>query len=468
MSRPFHVLVVASDRALLRHAVFLLQEFGIRATATASAESACRAIQSGDIDFVLADEPAIAGRLQSIAHWKDAASSHLHVLLLRGDGSGLEIEEAHCAGIDDFLRKPISAGELLTRLRAAARYAEFDRRCCQQSWEDPVTGLASRQALLEALSHELKQAGRTRRLALLVLELDSFARWPYSQGTSQSHAVLQSVAQTLAQNSLAGQTTARVSDGRFAVLIPDHSLDKATKHAERLRVLLSELALPEGVRQGEGLTVSVGVAGNQGDDDTADHWFARAQDALDDALRSGGDFVACYGQFDEDRRKWASQLKSGEPFASCMARDVMLPFSLELAASDTLALAAALFAHTRLELLPVVDAHRRFVGILTHEELRDALANSARPTQSVEQLVKRDTPVVLETTLFEEVISHFVGDDQTLLVVVSKEGAGRGYIERERFLNIVKPLEPDRLMLAPSAYTSGTDYLVVPDLVECG
>jgi diguanylate cyclase (GGDEF)-like protein len=464
MSRPFHVLLVATDRALLRQGAFMLQEFGVQVTNCADPPSAVQAIETGVIDFLIVDEQALAGQLERVTQWKKAAARHLHVLLLRSDISALDIDEAMLAGVDEFLRKPLSVGEVLTRLRAAARYAEFERRSNEQEWDDPVTGLGTHQALRDGLQGELKQGGRSRRLTLVVLELDFFQRWTYIHGTAHSQKLLRAVAETLVQNGVAGQRLARVADDRFAVLLPDHSPEKAAKHAERLRTLIGEIALPVEVHSGERLSASMGIAASEGDDDTPNAWLARATEALDDARRSGRDCIATYGQYDDDRRKWADEIKSGNPFASCIARDVMTPFSLELSATDTLALAAALLAHTHLELLPVLDSHSKFLGILNGERLREALAASARATQPVEQLVARDIPKLGEVTPFEQVIAHFMRDDQALLVVVAKDGSARGYIERERFLSLVKPLEAD-LFVAPE-FSPGSEYLVVPDLIE--
>lgn len=462
MSRPLHVLLVAQDRTLLRHGALVLQEFGLGVTACASLERVPTALATGTIDFVIADDTTLVDDLPVIRQWKAASGQpHLHVFLLRDDRSEVDIEDAFQAGVDDFLRKPISAGEWLARLRAAARFTEFERRYGQQGWTDAATGLASRQAMVDRLQAEWKSLARGRKLALVTLEIDFFERWERKHGELASQPLLRAIAAVIEEQGVAGQFAVRSEGSQFMVLLPEHSLDKAAKVAERIRTSLGKLEVPA---SSDRLTASVGVAVALAEQDTPEAFLARAQQALEDAQHSGGDCVATHGQFEDERRKWSQQVSSGNPFASCIARDVMTPFAIELNATDTLDYAAALLAQMQLEALPVVDFHSRFVGIVESQRLREALASATRSAQPVEPLMTRDIPKLLEHTTFAEVIEHFVQDDQPLLVVTSKDGGPRGYIERDRFLSLVKPLHANHYRT--DEYASGTEYLVVPDLVE--
>jgi diguanylate cyclase (GGDEF)-like protein len=462
MSRPLHVLLVDQDRALLRHGALVLQEFGLSVTACASLDRAPAALATGTIDFVIADDTTLAGDLEVIRQWKaDSGLPHLHVFLLRDDRSPVDIEDAFQAGVDDFLRKPISAGEWLARLRAAARFTEFERRYNQQGWTDAATGLASRQAMVDQLEAEWKSLSRGHKFALVAFEVDFFERWQRLHGELASQPLLREIAKTIEEQGVAGQFAVRSQGSQFLVLLPEHSQDKAVKVAERIRSALGRLQLPA---NSERLTTSVGVAVAPIEKDSPDAFLARALQALEDARHSGGDCVATYGEFEDERRKWSQQVSSGNPFASCIARDVMTPFTIELNATDTLDYAAALLAQMQLDALPVVDFHSRFVGIVESQRLREALETATRSAQPVEPLMTRDIPKLLESTTFAEVIEHFVQDDQSLLVVTSKDGGPRGYIERDRFLSLVKPLRADHYR--SDDYSSGTEYLVVPDLVE--
>lgn len=463
MPASLHVLLVSAERSLLRLGALMLEEFEIDVTTCADPRAAQAILAAEPIDVLLLDEDLLGADPQRITAWKEASGArHVHLLLLCGTKPTLDIHEAFQYGADDFLHKPLSAGELLARLRAAARYCEFERRFDVQGWEDSVTGLWARQAIVDRLNSELGTS-RPRKLSLVLLEIDYFAGLSRLHGETLSHDALRSIATAAEKVSVAGQCVARLENGCFAVLLPDHSLEKAAKYAERLRSAVGEVA-PE-IPGRDRLTVSIGVAHSHHENDKPEEFLARARQALADAQRSGGDCVATYGQYEEDRRRWSQQMSSGNPFAACVARDVMTPFFLELSGTDTLAYAATLFAQTGLEVLPVVDLQGRLTGVIDRERIAEASQSATRSAQPIEPLVARGVVKIAEATPFEKVIEQFVTADQSLLVVTAKDGHARGFIDRERFLNLVKPLETSTL--ASKEYSSRTDYLVVQDLVEC-
>lgn len=464
MSDALQVLLVSSDRWLLRQGALMLEEFGVRTIACADAERARRVLAAQSIDILLLDETALQGDPRTIGAWKEASGGeHVHLLVLCSEATGLNIHEAFEAGAGDFLRKPFSAGELLARLRAAARYGEFERRFREQSWEDPVTGLWGRQALVDRLDSELSGSQAGRELSLLVLEIDFFDHWERYHGERASLAVIRSVAALFDRVSVASQVVARLGGGQFAVLLPDEPIAQAARLAEALRSAVAGLA-DTGFQPEEPLTASVGVTACHGAGDTANQALSRALHALHDAKRSGRDYVVCWGQYDDERRRWAQQMSSGNPFASCVARDVMTPFSLALSNADTLTHAQNVFQQTRLEVLPVSDAQGRLAGIVDREAVAAAVATATHAAQPLEPLVLHDLPRLSEGSSLEAVIDQFVAEDQPLLIVVSADERALGCIARDRFLNLVKPIETQAL--SGSEYSSRTDYLVVPDFAE--
>lgn len=462
MAALLRVLLVSADRSLLRQGALMLEEFAVQVTTCADARAAQSSLAADPVDILLLDEDTLGANPERLSAWKQAAGArHVHLLLLCGETPNMDILEAFQCGADDFLHKPLCAGELLARLRAAARYGEFERRFQEQTWEDAVTGLWARQAIVDRLQSELR-GGRPRKVSLVLLEIDFYDALQRAQGQAASHKALHAVVAASEHVAVANQCVARLEGGKFAVLLPDYSLEKAFKYAEKLRSAVAEtqLDVPGHTR----LTVSLGAALNQPEHDTPEDLLARAAQALVDAQRSGGDCVASYGQFDDDRRRWTQQMSSGNPFASCVARDVMTPFSMELSGTDTIAYAEQIFAQTELEVLPAIDVHGRLAGVLDRERVAEAVKSTTRSSQPIEPLLARSISKISDTTPFEKVIEQFVTADQPLLVVTAKDGRARGFIDRERFLNLVKPLESSGL--AAKAFSSGTNYLVVPDFAE--
>ncbi len=463
-SRALDVLLASKDRSLLRHLSFLLTEFGYKVTACADFDAALQALQATTFDFFLVEDAALSDNFQQIAQLKQSEDAkHLHVLLFCEDDEEIDIVAAFESGVDDFLRKPVSAGEVLARLRAAARYCEFERRFRQQRWEDSVTGLWSRQAFTDRLDAELKKSGKARNLALVLVDMDLFGRVNNLYGHDAGNAVLREVGAVLQENCLPGQFVARLHDDCFAVLLPDHSIDKAAKLAEKLRGAIDSLEFAT-VAPNLSVTASLGVVACHAEHDTPDNALQRGRQAVDDAKQSGRNCAVCYGQFDEERRVWKQTIASGNPFECCVARDVMTPFSLLLRGTDTIAFAEALFAQTQLEVLPVLDIHARFIGLVERERIRESIKGKNRSAQSIEILMTKGVPTLADDAPFEMVIEQFIRDDQSQLVV-TKHQRPLGYIARERFLALVKPVEAE-WFTADGGFSMGTDYLVVPDLVE--
>lgn len=461
-ARPYRVLLVSLERSLLRQGALMLEEFGYQATACADLASALTAAESLEIDFLLVDETAVAANWAQLAKLKQAVQpEHAHLMLLCGPGSSIDAGEAYQYGVDDFLRKPLNAGELLVRLRAGVRYGQFEQRLRQQDWRDAQTGLASRPALLDRAAQELRHPVRGKKLALLVVDLDLFEAFERRHGEVLAAAALREVATLLEQNASPGQLVARLEGNRFALLLPEHSTEKATRLGERLRNAVADMTL-DGIDEPQ-LTASIGLATTLTEDEDAEGLLQRACEAVRDAKRSGRDCLVVAGQFAEETEAWTHVMRTGNPFASSTARDLMTPFALQLRGSDTVAFAAALFAQTRLELLPVVDFQGRFAGIVEREDIEEIIALTLPSAQPIEQVMRRDVPAVADSSRFDVVFEHFTRDDQPVLVVVRAHHA-LGFISRERFLGLVKPLSTDQF--APETFSSGTEYLVVPDLVE--
>jgi diguanylate cyclase (GGDEF)-like protein len=375
----------------------MLQEFGVEVTSCANLARVPLAIEGGNFDALIVDEPALQNDAQLLTQWKHASYQPLPILLLRNEHAGLDQEEAFNSGADDFLRKPMSPGELLARLRVAARMAEFERRCESQSWEDPITGLPCLPALESRLEKELQSSAP--ELALLTLELDCGSSWQRSHGETHYRQLLRAVAAAIDVLGAPAQFACRGEGHQFVIVLPAHSLAAAAKVAERLRQSLQQLGSPTQ----ETLTASLGIAVRSAQD-TAAALLARSREALQDAQRAGCDCIATYGQYDEVRRTWAQQVNGGNPFATSMARDVMTPFVIELSSTDTLGFAEALLAQMQLPFLPVVDARGRCQGLVHAEEVGEALQASAPATQPVEQLAETGVPQIAESTSFAPVI----------------------------------------------------------------
>ncbi len=128
--------------------------------------------------------------------------------------------------------------------------------------EDPLTGLANRRALSEALWREWERAGRSGlSTGLLFVDVDHFKPYNDHYGHHAGDAALQAVATAL-QGALLrpADLAARYGGEEFVILLPETDTEGAVEVAQRVLAAVDALALPHATGGSGRLTVSVGVA----------------------------------------------------------------------------------------------------------------------------------------------------------------------------------------------------------------
>lgn len=176
--------------------------------------------------------------------------------------------------------------------REQQRSAELVRELDRQSHEDSLTGLANRRAWDEALARECAQSEReARSLAVLLCDLDCLKEINDQLGHPVGDVVLKAVARMLLERSRDGDLVARIGGDEFAVLLPATDLLGATELAEQLRELIAEEATAAAAIGG--VTISIGVADWEGEDDSPETVMLRADRRLYTAKASRN--VVCAG-----------------------------------------------------------------------------------------------------------------------------------------------------------------------------
>ncbi|WP_404994937.1 diguanylate cyclase [Cupriavidus pauculus] len=135
------------------------------------------------------------------------------------------------------------------------------------SQTDPLTGLANRRALDEALT-DIQQ--KRMPVALVALDIDHFKRVNDTFGHDVGDLVLQHLARCIRDCSRSHDLPCRVGGEEFLVLLPDTSLSAAMDYAERLRKTVEGSAMPQVGR----ITISIGVT-----------TWPRADQSLADAIK---------------------------------------------------------------------------------------------------------------------------------------------------------------------------------------
>ena len=174
----------------------------------------------------------------------NAELSRLPVIVLTATSDSNTKLKALELGATDFLAKPVDASELVLRVRnTLAAKAHQDRL----TYSDPLTGLLNRLGFVRSLAQELR---RSRRGALLDIDLDRFAKVNQALGPGIGDLLLQAVAQRLQQylrtsvergsvglvdHEATAPKLARLGSDEFMILLP-HVADTtdAVRLAERL------------------------------------------------------------------------------------------------------------------------------------------------------------------------------------------------------------------------------------------
>src|SRR5271170_3048815 len=203
---------------------------------------------------------------------------------------GLEI------GVNDFLIRPVDKNELLARARSQVRkrrYTERLRDNVQMSIEmaitDALTGLFNRRYMESHLGTLIEQAtARGKPLATLVIDIDYFKSINDSHGHDAGDDVLRDFALRIKRSIRGIDLACRYGGEEFVVVMPETDMTVAAMVAERLRrrIAAEPFAIAQGSRH-VAVTISIGIAGLRGKDDTAANLLKRADQALYRAKRDG-------------------------------------------------------------------------------------------------------------------------------------------------------------------------------------
>ncbi len=153
------------------------------------------------------------------------------------------------------------------RLRTAFR-ALADR--VADTWRlatvDPLTGVATRQAILDRVDVELARATRYRHpLSVILLDLDHFKRLNDSHGHLAGDEVLRHVGALLAANVRATDVAGRYGGEEFLIVVPETDADAAASVAEKLRRIIGSTPVRLADGESVSVTLSAGVAGGLGE-----------------------------------------------------------------------------------------------------------------------------------------------------------------------------------------------------------
>ena len=261
-------------------------------------EEALVRVKGGDYDLIVVslgmrgfDGLRLCSQLRSLPEGR-----HVPILVVVSDGDKRKLTQALEMGVNDYLTRPVDKNELVARVRTQLRkkrYADRLRHNVQLSLEmaitDQLTGLHNRRYMSRHLDTLLGNAKRNERpLAFVIMDIDHFKHVNDTHGHDIGDEVLKEFAGRIAANTRGIDLACRYGGEEFVVAMPDTDIAFATNIAERLRQSIE--TTPVKISRGPGqlnITVSIGIAKYEGNDDSAEKLLHRADQALYRAKRSG-------------------------------------------------------------------------------------------------------------------------------------------------------------------------------------
>lgn len=181
----------------------------------------------------------------------------------------------------------VAVGMILTLLEEQVGRSEH------LAYHDALTGLPNRRLLVDRMEQALENAERSRtRVAVLVLDLDTFKQVNDTLGHRVGDLVLKKVVERLLTRVRASDTLARSGGDEFTIISNVSDIHGAKVLASGL---VQVLQAPFDIEKKSVTTaVSVGVAMFPENGHDPDNLRAAADNAMYDAKRSGGSRYACY------------------------------------------------------------------------------------------------------------------------------------------------------------------------------
>jgi diguanylate cyclase (GGDEF)-like protein len=325
------ILIVDDAETMRTSGRALLERVGYRDVwAAASAAEAFEVLGIGKpaqtgpaVDAILMDilMPGISGIEACRAIKSEDRLRDIPIIMVTGQTEDGDLEAAFAAGAADYITKPIKPTELLARLRSALtlkheldqrrqrqfellemtrRLQEMNRELERLSTQDPLTGLANRRVLNEALAREWARALRdSTPLACIMMDIDHFKDYNDHYGHPQGDECLRRVAQALRnQIKRPADTLARYGGEEFAALLPRTDAKGAAAVAEAFHASVATLRLEhDGLPLKEHVSLSLGVTAYVPERSrNAEDLLTAADHALYEAKHQGRDRIVVAGQ----------------------------------------------------------------------------------------------------------------------------------------------------------------------------
>ncbi len=168
---------------------------------------------------------------------------------------------------------------------------------------DRLTGVANRATLLESLFAEVERAGRYGRpLSVAFVDIDHFKQVNDTYGHAFGDIVLRGVAQTIASSLRASDIVGRYGGEEFMLILAETTVEDASVLAEKVRHLVGREPFESPDHPPVSVTISIGIAGGQGQSLRFDSLVRDADAAMYSAKSLGRNQTYIFAEPSDDSR----------------------------------------------------------------------------------------------------------------------------------------------------------------------
>jgi len=203
-------------------------------------------------------------------------------------------------GTINSLSPATSYGPLATLAGSIDGIVEALHAAQEAATTDRLTRVANRPTLLAFLFAEVERVTRYGRpLSVAFVDIDHFKAVNDTYGHEAGDVVLEEVAQVFAASTRRSDLVARYGGEEFVFVFPETTVDEATAVAEKVRLLVMKHRF-SGAAAECVVSVSIGIAGGQGQQLRVDQLLRDADAAMYSAKALGRNQTFVFAEVDDD------------------------------------------------------------------------------------------------------------------------------------------------------------------------